>query len=265
MGRAVGQALLAACLAAVLVPPGARAHSATGPGLRVPVLVLHHVKWDRPGDDATERGLTIHPTQLRQELGYLSRHRYTTVSAARVAAVLSGRGSLPPRSVVLTFDDGYADAFRTVYPALRSHHMTATFFVCPGLLGKRRYMTWRQVREMAGHGMDIEAHTLTHPDLAVVPRAQAWNEIRGSRVALEEHLRRRVAIFAYPYGAFNAGVLADVRKAGYAAAFTTEQGWTLKRSQRLVLPRVYVDRDDSIAQFAARLTGNLAVVSRDPT
>jgi peptidoglycan/xylan/chitin deacetylase (PgdA/CDA1 family) len=113
--------------------------------------------------------------------------------------------------------------------------------------------------------MDIEAHTLTHPDLTVVPPAQAWNEIRGSRSALQRHLGRRVDIFAYPYGSFNARVLADVRRAGYAAAFTTEQGWILKQSQRFLLPRVYVDRDDSIAQFAGRLTGNLAVVSRDPT
>ncbi len=226
---------------------------------------MHHVKWDKPGDDVTERGLTIHPTQFRQELTFLSSHRYHTVSAARVIRVLAHGGRLPGRPVVLSFDDGYADMYRTVYPALRARHMTATFFICPGLLGKPRYMNWGQVRTMARHGMDIEAHTLTHPDLTAVTPAQARNEIAGSRAALRRRLHVPVTVFAYPYGAFNAAILGDVRRAGYLAAFTTQQGWRLSRASRYALPRVYIDRDDSLTQFAARLSGNLQVVEQDPT
>jgi peptidoglycan/xylan/chitin deacetylase (PgdA/CDA1 family) len=143
--------------------------------------------------------------------------------------------------------------------------MTATFFVCPDLIGKPRYMTWSQVETMARAGMDIEAHSLTHPDLRMVPARQAWAEISQSRSRIVERIHRPVRVFAYPYGTFNARVLADVRRAGYWAAFTTQQGWVLRRSTRFLLPRVYVDRDDSLAQFAARLTGNLAVVAEDPT
>lgn len=260
-------------LLAVLVPLGllgswspastVRAQSRTT--LRLPVLVLHHVKWDKPGDDAIELGLTIHPTQLRQELDYLQARGYHTVSAARVALTLISRGRLPAHPVVLTFDDGYQDAYRTVYPALRSRRMTGTFFVCPDLVGKPRYMTWRQVSEMSSHGMDIEAHTMTHPDLTSVPAAQQWAEIQGSRLALQSRLHVPVRVFAYPYGRFNAEVLNEVRRAGYVAAFTTQQGWLLQTSSRWTLPRTYVDRDDSLAQFAARLTGNLGVIDRDPS
>lgn len=241
-------------------PAGAATHS-----LRLPVLVMHHVKWDRPGDDAIELGLTIHPSQFRQEVRYLASHRYRTVSAAGVAGVLVRGGKLPSHSVALTFDDGYADMYTNVYPVLRSHHMTATFFVCPGLIGKPRYMTWKQVQTMVSHGMDIEAHTMTHPDLTRVSAAQAWGEINGSRQALRSRVHVPARVFAYPYGTSNATVLGDVRKAGYWIAFTTQQGWVLKSGSRFLLPRVYIDRDDSLAQFAARLTDNLAVVSQDPT
>jgi peptidoglycan/xylan/chitin deacetylase (PgdA/CDA1 family) len=233
--------------------------------LKLPVLVMHHVKWDRPGDNPTELGLTIHPVQFRQEVRYLAIHRFHTVSAARVVSVLTGSGSLPSRPVVLTFDDGYADMFTNVYPVLRARHMTATFFVCPGLIGKRRYLTWKQVAVMARHGMDIEAHTMTHPDLTTVPAAQQWREIRGSREVLRSRLHVGASVFAYPYGAYNASVLENVRRAGYRGAFTTRQGWHLLRGTRYQLPRVYVDRDDSLAQFAARLNGNLAIVSQDST
>lgn len=233
--------------------------------LRVPVLVMHHVKWDRPGDNATELGLTIHPTQFRQELTYLATHRYRTVTASRVLHVLTHGWTLAPHPVVLTFDDGYADMFTTVYPLLRSAHMVATFFVCPGLLDHPRYLTWSQLQIMARHGMDIEAHTLTHPDLRVVPKSQARAEIVGSRTVLQRRLRVRASVFAYPYGSFNAAVLAEVRQAGYLGAFTTEQGWNLSRQSRFLLPRVYVDRDDSLTQFAARLSGNLSLIGQDPT
>jgi peptidoglycan/xylan/chitin deacetylase (PgdA/CDA1 family) len=143
--------------------------------------------------------------------------------------------------------------------------MIATFFVCPGLLGKPRYLSWKQVNIMARHGMDIEAHTMTHPDLTRVPTAQEWGEINGSRQALRNRVHIPARVFAYPYGTFNAAVLRDVREAGYWAAFTTQQGWTLQAGARFLLPRVYIDRDDSLAQFAARVAGNVAVVSRDPT
>lgn len=260
---------LALCLAVcfVLLPAGGapRSASAAQRSLRLPVLVMHHVKWDRPSDDATELGLTIHPTQLRAELQYLAAHGYHTVSAARVAGALAGPGKLPSRPVVLSFDDGYADMYRNVYPMLRRSHMTATFFICPGLLGKPRYMTWPQVATMASHGMDIEPHTATHPDLTLVPPAQAWGEIQGSRQMLRNRLHIAATVFAYPYGSFNAVVLRDVSKAGYTAAFTTQEGWTLSFGARYLLPRVYIDRDDTPAQFAARLTGNLSVVSQDPT
>lgn len=266
-GRSWSRPLPLLCLVAFLV--GAwlpdRTDGAPARSIRLPVLVMHHVKWDKPGDDATELGLTIHPTQLRRELTYLASHGYHTISAARVARVLVRGGRLPSRPVVLTFDDGYADAYQTVYPVLRARRMTATFFVCPGLLGKPRYMTWSQVRVMARHGMDIEAHTLTHPDLTAVPAGQARVEIAGSRTSLRRRLHIPVTVFAYPYGAFNPAILRDVQQAGYAAAFTTQQGWRLTRGSRYLLPRVYVDRDDSLRQFAARLSGNVQVVEQDPT
>lgn len=212
----------------------------------VPVLIYHHIKALKPADNATERGLTILPSQFRAQLQYLQSHRYHSVSAAMLVAALLGKGRLPPKPVVLTFDDGYRDMYANVYPLLRRLKMAATFFVVPGFLGTARYLTWTQVEEMSRHGMDIEAHTMTHPDLTLVPAAQARDEVARSRQLLQSRLHKSVRVFAYPYGDYNAAVLRDVKAAGYRAAFTTRQGWIESSAGMLTLSRVYANHDETV-------------------
>ena len=248
-----------------LLPGAALGRTARHDRVFVPVLIMHHVKWNTPSDDAIERGLTISPTQFAQDLSYLVRNHYHTISALRLVQWLRSGGTLPSRPVVLTFDDGYTDMWPNVYPVLRRYHMTATFFIVPGFLGTRRYLTWKQVETMADHGMDVEAHTMSHPDLTVVPAAQVHGELVDSRRLLAQHLHRTVPVMAYPYGTYNASVLAAVRQAGYWAAFTTHQGWWQTSGAVLTLPRVYVDNDDTPAIFAGRLVADPTVLAEDPT
>jgi peptidoglycan/xylan/chitin deacetylase (PgdA/CDA1 family) len=252
-------------LIATVFPLQAQARSQPHERLFVPILIYHHVKWLKPSDNAIERGLTISPVQLKTELDYLARNGYHPVSAARVVDYLRSGLSLPSKPVVLTFDDGYRDVFQTTYPLLRRYHATATFFIVPGFLDAPRYVTWWQVEEMSASGMDIEAHTMTHPDLTLVGSAQLWSEVSQSHLELERRLHRSVRIFAYPYGDYNPRVLAAVRRAGYLAAFTTHQGWWQERSNLLTLPRVYVDRDDTIPIFAGRLRADAQILAEDPT
>lgn len=234
-------ALLVALSALIAFP----AQAATRTEL-LPVLTFHHVKWLKPSDDAIERGLTILPPQFRTQMQKLRRAGYHTVSAVQAVESLRTGAGLPSRPVVLTFDDGYADVYANVYPVLRRLHMTATFFIVPGFLGTARYLTWAQVLNMSRHGMDIEAHTLTHPDLTTLSPAARWHEIAGSRQILQQRLHRSVRILAYPYGAYNEAVVRDVARAGFYAAFTTRQGWVLSSADLLTLPRVYALHSDAV-------------------
>jgi len=212
----------------------------------VPVLIYHHVKALKPSDSATERGLTILPSQFQAQLRYLQSNGYHTVSASALVAALQGKSILPTKPVVLTFDDGYRDVYTNVYHLLHRLHLTATFFVVPGFLDSVRYLTWKQVDQMSKQGMDIEAHTMSHPDLTLVPAIQARNEIDQSRFVLQRRLHKLVRIFAYPYGDYNAAVLQDVRAAGYVAAFTTREGWIESNGEMLTLPRVYANHDETV-------------------
>jgi len=238
------------------IPADAKHHKRLPHAAWTPVLTYHHVKWDKPTDDAIELGLTIPPTQFIRELDYLRRSRYHTISAVDIARRLRFDRPLPVKRVVLTFDDGYRDTYWHVYKPLRKHHMRATFFIVPGFLGTPRYLTWRQVKEMSRHGMDIEAHTMTHPDLTILKTPKLKWEIGASRQELQRRLHRSIRVFCYPYGRYNGHVVAEVAHQDYWAAFTTRAGWWDRRGEIFTLPRLYVNRDVTLQTFAIRLTGS---------
>lgn len=242
--------------------------SSTASGIRtyfVPVLVYHHVKPFLPADDAIERGLTVPPAQFTTEMHYLVQRHYRTVSARTLLQALRGYSRLPHLPVVLTFDDGYADMYTDVYPVLRRLHLTATFFIIVGFVGRPRYLTWRQIRTMAAHGMDIEAHTLTHPDLTTQTPARVNYQVSGSRQQLMKAIHRDVRVLAYPYGAYDNQVLRSTAAAGFWGAFTTRQGWNPSSAHLFTLPRVYVDNDDTLSIFAGRLRADPRVLAEDPS
>ena len=115
--------------------------------------------------------------------------------------------------MVVTFDDGYRDNLRVAAPLLLKHGVPATFFIATGHVDSGRpfpwdgeagernpVMTWDEVRELAGLGFDIGAHTVNHVNLGKVGVEEARVEIAGSKRRLEEMLGREVTLFAYPFG-----------------------------------------------------------------
>lgn len=229
-----------------------------------PVLIYHHVKTLKPSDDAIERGLTVLPAQFAAQLRFLRTEGYHVITARQLVQYLYSGTALPARPVALTFDDGYSDVYQGVYEPLLRAHLHATFFIVPSFLGTPRYLTWRQVKTMSDHGMDIEAHTMTHPDLTLIgPRSVRW-QLAESRRELQTQLHRSVRVLAYPYGAYSPAVVTAVSRAGYLAAFTTQQGWVETSAHLLTEPRVYVDLDDSLPIFAGRVRGDPHVLAEDP-
>jgi len=161
---------------------------------------------------------------LTQQIRYLRAHGYHTITLARLARRIRYGNPLPSNPVALTFDDGYRDQFTKALPVLKRYHMKATFFIVSGFVDEPLYMTWRQVRGLHRAGMEIGVHTIHHLDLAILSPGQDWQEIHRSKVVIERHIGHPALVFAYPSGAFNAQVLADVHKSGYLAAVSTLPG-----------------------------------------
>jgi peptidoglycan/xylan/chitin deacetylase (PgdA/CDA1 family) len=187
--------------------------------LRVPILVYHSVAPTHAGQTAEQRLLDVDTTIFRQQMSYLAANRYTVISLSTLIDALQGHGSVPPRAVVITFDDGWLTQYQHALPILEQMRFTATFFVITAQVGRgSMYMNLEELTTLQRAGMTIASHTRTHPNLTQASDSQLHDEVFGSRQDLQKMLGGSVDLFAYPYGAWDRRVAAAVEGAGYRAA-----------------------------------------------
>jgi peptidoglycan/xylan/chitin deacetylase (PgdA/CDA1 family) len=224
----------------------------TGPSVSVPILLYHYVRTNPVASDREGFRLSVTPASFARQMALLHADGARAVSMAEVMRALAGGPPLPPRPVVLTFDDGHDDfAYRAV-PVLQDNGLTATSFVVPGFLGRSSYMTVDQLHAVVAAGMTIGAHTMHHVDLARVSPSVAADEITRSRSVLQQLTGQPVADFAYPYGIFSSRVVEMVASAGFADAATTEPGMRQYASQPFLLRRNEVGGYDTLSSFAQK-------------
>ncbi|MGH3437037.1 MAG: polysaccharide deacetylase family protein [Sciscionella sp.] len=177
------------------------------------------------------------------------------------------RGMLPPEkpTIALTFDDAYSDFHAVALPMLMRYELTATLYVPTGYVGghsgwmkaagetQRAILSWSQIEEVAAAGIEIGAHSHTHPELDRLPDRALADEVARPKAVLEDHLGRAVRSFAYPYGDYDRRVRNAVATAGYCGAVTMNS-WTASAADHpLELPRITVLDDTDVVTLARRL------------
>jgi peptidoglycan/xylan/chitin deacetylase (PgdA/CDA1 family) len=192
-------------------------------------------------------GLYLAPATFRAQVDWLARHGWHAVRLDAVLAYWRHGVALPPRPVVLTFDDGYPADWRIVLPILRAQHWPGNLNLQVGNLVPDR------VRMLIRGGWEIDAHTFTHPDLTTVGPAQLAHEVGGSRRWIRRMFHVPVEAFAYPLGRYDAAVLRAVRAAGFLAAETERTGRASPRQGLLTLDRVEVASPGGVSTLAADL------------
>jgi peptidoglycan/xylan/chitin deacetylase (PgdA/CDA1 family) len=232
----------------------------------VPVLMYHALS---PACTSGFGRWTLAPDRFESHLGYLSQEGYHAITVAELAE-RRRRGALDPsaRLVVLTFDDAYADFLDVAMPALQRYGMTATLFVPTGYVGGhsgwmygegeggREVLSWPELGTISRLGVEIGAHSHTHPELDTLPpRAQA-EEARLPKLLLERRLGLPVSSFAYPFGLYDRQVREAVAAAGYTAACTMNSWAATSGDHLLEVPRVAVFHDTDVASLAARLAAS---------
>lgn len=204
--------------------------------------------------------LSVTPAELEAHLDYLRSAGFETITLRDVLDDQGGHGHLPRHPVVLTFDDGYEDAFTAALPRLVARGQRATFFIVSGFCGadaasrvvqgSRRYVTWPEVKALKNAGMEIGSHSVSHRKLVDLHDADLWTEVRHSRDALEGHLGERVELFAYPYNDEMQRVRRAVEKAGYRGAVVGAHGNT----DRFTMQRLTMHRGISAADLRSMLS-----------
>lgn len=216
---------------------------------------------------------SVSPEMFDAHLVWLREH-CEVVTLRELAAGRATSAVTRPR-VAITFDDGYADNYEVAFPLLQKHQLPATFYLTVGYVDRdpavfdrirqlRRTtsdeltpLTWENAREMAAGGMEIGAHTYSHPQLSAITRPNLVREIRDSRSIIQDRLGLPVASFAYPFGKYRRDFtdrsVEVVREAGYSTAVSVCYRSIAPRDSELNLPR-FITTGDSVAGLASKLT-----------
>lgn len=184
---------------------------------RFPILTFHAL-------DFEPAVYSLAPHIFRHGMRRLHEQGYQTLDLEDVVTHLRDRRPFPPKTVAITFDDGYWSFYAEAFPVLQQYEMTATVFIATGdprkgasedrmpTLEGREMLGWSQIAEMARRGIRFGAHSMTHPDLRRLSTPHVSREILGSKEALEDRLGQPVTSFAYPFGLFDARSRAIVQE-----------------------------------------------------
>jgi peptidoglycan/xylan/chitin deacetylase (PgdA/CDA1 family) len=223
----------------------------------VPILMYHVVSAPRPGAPYPE--LYTPASAFRAQMEALARRGYHGVTLHQVDEYWRRGYALPPKPIVLSFDDGYLSDYTHARPVLRA-------LGWPGVLNLEVHnvrpgdITAREVRALIRAGWEVDSHTVTHPDLTTLTDTQLRSELVDSRAFIRRHFHVPASYFCYPAGRFDARVVAAVRAAGYSAATTTQPG--LARSDaRFTLARIRVNGSDGVGGLLAHLADPQSVAS----
>jgi peptidoglycan/xylan/chitin deacetylase (PgdA/CDA1 family) len=181
----------------------------------------------------------ITPQMFEEQMKELKDKNIPVIGMQDFLAWKRGEKDIPPKSAIITMDDGWLTQYTVAWPILKKYEYPFTMFVYTegvrpgGHFAGGGMMTWDQLAEMRDAGVDIQAHSATHQDLrkpydAIAKKKLSpeehteWlrNETAGVKKMLEDRLGIRVNAFAVPYGKHDETVRKAVMDAGYEGMFT---------------------------------------------
>lgn len=224
----------------------------------VPVLLYHHILEDQ--DEPLFRSTTTVPlSQFMQEMDYLKENGYATITPNQLLAYVQKEQLLPPKSVLITFDDGLKSTYIYAYPLLKQYGFQATVFMITGRMRPApqpfdpkglQFLSKQEIEEMRDI-IAFESHTnhfhLSDKQYGPYLLFKPYEETMADLWASKEKVG--ATAIAYPFGAYNEQVIEMVQEAGFTMAFTTKKGTIYPGDPVFKLKRQWVYPHISIEQF----------------
>jgi glycosyltransferase involved in cell wall biosynthesis/peptidoglycan/xylan/chitin deacetylase (PgdA/CDA1 family) len=201
-----------------------------------------------------------------KQIDYLRENGYQITPIDDVLSYVNGRKELPPRSVCLTFDDGYYDNYELVFSILKKYNLPAAIFLSTkymvshnskeiDLAVGERFLSWEEIREMARGGVDFGSHGHDHCDLTRLSTDELSREVLRSKQLIEENITGKIRYFSYPYGRYDRKTQRLVKRSGFEAAFTTTPGNIKVGDNPYALKRTLIAPSDSLFDFKKKIAG----------
>jgi len=233
------------------------------PPALIPVLLYHSIA--DPTSEHPSR-FTISPEVFAEHMAHLEGEGYRSLTVSQLLPVLTGQSqALPEKAVLVTFDDGFRDFLTEALPVMERHGIASTLYVVSGFMGEGdrpgrnrsgdAMLTWGELAEVAGHGVEVGGHTHTHPMLDTLPHDAAKEEIARCKDLIEGHLGATAATFAYPHGYSSAWVRAAVKEAGYTSACAVKNAMSHTADDPFAIARLMLEVSHTPADFRRMLSG----------
>ncbi len=231
----------------------------------IPILLYHSIS-----KDASPRfkKWTVHPELFAAHMEYLHSRSYKPITVTQLATIMMNNTvSLPDRTVVITFDDGFADFHSIGLPTLKRYGFAATLYITTGFVGgtsswlsregedNRPMVSWDQIAEISAGGVECGTHSLNHLQLDTLSSSAAREEIARPKSVLEHHLGKQVSSFSYPHGYNSQAVRRLVQQAGYSSACGVKNMMSTINDDPFALARIVVSEDTDVEDFGALLDG----------
>lgn len=218
----------------------------------IPILMYHEVA-ERAEIDAlarkTQRGYILARDDFEKQMDLLSRSGFHPVSLSALRSWFHSGTPLPPRPIVITFDDGFAGNFKHALPVLGKYNFTATFFVVTNKIGDPFMLTWAELEEMNRQGMSIQSHTANHPLLSTLTEARTRAELMESKRAIEDKLGAPVNFLSLPNGDSNPFYVGAARESGYLGGCCSRFGFNDRNTDPFFWRRIAVKHRMQLKDF----------------
>jgi peptidoglycan/xylan/chitin deacetylase (PgdA/CDA1 family) len=229
----------------------------------IPILAYH-----RFGPTVSDR-MTVTITVFESHLKFLKENGYEVITLRQwIQSRLTGAPPLPARSVIITADDNHRSVYAYMLPLVQRYRVPVTLFVYPSAISNADYaLTWEQLEKLAETGFfNVQSHTYWHPNFKVEKQRLTHDEylrfvdtqLTKSRAILEQKLRTRVDMLAWPFGIYDDELIGKAVKAGYIAAFTIEGRHATPRDHIMALPRYLMSQGYQGKGFVDLLAGNVS-------
>ena len=227
------------------------------PASTLPIVLMYHgTPVKKPSSE-----YSIKAERFAEHLKFFESHGWHTI----LFRELLSDTPFPPKTIVLTFDDGYANNYDGAFLPILDYGMKATWFIATDYIGgytkwmgeyahESKMLNSSQLIKMAECGMEIASHSCSHPDLSSIGDDRQLEEMKSSKRQLETLLQNDVVSFAYPFGKYTKVSIEAAKSAGYCIACTTRSGSLQPGANYMLLPRITIFRNDSVNDLARKLT-----------
>jgi len=224
----------------------------------VPILLYHYVEFVKDTKDTMRQSLNITPDIFEMQVKSLKEAGFTFITTHELGLVIDGQKKLPPKPLIITFDDGHWDILTDIVPILNKYNAKAVVYIITDFLDTPDFLSTAQLHEVIkSKRLEIGAHTVHHVSLSGKMPQTTKYEVAESKNYLEKKFNIWVDSFAYPNGALDLPAIKAVREAGYATAVSTVPGVEVSVVNRFALYRLrpgrrtgqelvdYLSREDS--------------------